>query len=87
MLTDAESGNQYLGFTLDERASERRKTQVWNVRATRDYALLGTIKWFGRWRQYTFFPTEDTTFNPDCLRSIADFAALLTRRHRERRAA
>lgn len=73
----------YLGFTLDEVASEGRKTKVWRVRATRDYALLGTIKWFGRWRQYTFFPEPETIFNPDCLREIADRCAALTKRHRD----
>lgn len=77
--------SEYLGFTLDTEASENRKTEVWCVRATRDYALLGTIKWFGRWRQYAFFPEPGTIFNPDCLAEIATQTTLLTVRHREKR--
>jgi hypothetical protein len=76
--------SQYLAFTLDERESRGKKTEVWRVRATRDCALLGTIKWFGRWRQYTFFPADGTTFNPECLRAIADYCRMLTTRHRAR---
>lgn len=79
--------SEHLGFTLDERASAVRKTDVWLVRATRDYALLGTIKWFGRWRQYTFWPEPGTTFNPDCLRAIVSKCDTLTTRQRARQAA
>ena len=74
----------YLAFVLDTIASEGRKTEVWQVRATRSHALLGTVRWFGRWRQYTFFPEPGTTFNPGCLKEIAEHCAVLTRRHRDR---
>ena len=79
--------NPYLRFALDARASAGRKTEVWNVLATRDNARLGTIRWFGRWRQYAFFPAEGTTFNADCLEAIATFCRVLTRRHRDVRLA
>lgn len=46
------------------------KTEVVEVIAARDGSLLGRIKWFGRWRQFTFWPEPETTFNPDCLREI-----------------
>jgi hypothetical protein len=32
--------------------------------------MLGEIKWFGRWRQYAFFPSRNTIFNPDCMMDI-----------------
>lgn len=76
----------YLHFAL-EPVDGGRKTEVWFVYATRDDARLGTIRWFGRWRQYAFFPSGGTTFNPDCLVAIADFCRVLTRRHRTRREA
>ena len=74
----------YLAFALDTIASEGRKTEVWQVRATRSGALIGTVRWFGRWRQYTFFPEPGTTFNHGCLEEIAEHCAVLTRRHRGR---
>ena len=33
-------------------------------------AELGVIKWFGRWRQYAFFPHPQTIFNPECMTDI-----------------
>lgn len=73
----------YLVF--EERPVEPgRKTGVWYVRATRDLSVLGVIAWFGRWRQYTFSPGFETTFNPECLRAIADKCAELTAEHRSR---
>lgn len=49
------------------------KTQVWGVFSVNQGALLGEIRWFGRWRQYTFAPRPETTFNPDCLDTISEF--------------
>lgn len=74
----------YLEFKRDRRAEEGRKTQVWAVRSAMHGDPLGTIRWFGRWRQYTFFPEPGTTFNPACLTEISDRCAALTTAHRKR---
>ncbi len=58
------------------------KTGIYEVKANRNQALLGYVKWFGRWRQYTFFPERETVFNPVCMREIADFCQYATERHR-----
>lgn len=58
-----------------------RKTRVWSVRALRDDAELGQVKWFGRWRKYAFFPI-DAIFEEVCLREVADFIEAVTREHR-----
>ncbi len=75
---------KWLRFEMETRGE---KTNVWSV-ATRDAGtVLGYIRWFGRWRGYSFFPNGGTTFEPTCLRDIADFVAKLTQEHREARAA
>lgn len=61
------------------------KTQRWEVLAKRDRTVLGVIKWFGAWREYTFFPSYGTTFNVGCLREIAERCGNLTREHRQRK--
>ena len=49
------------------------KTRVWDV-VTRDGGgVLGSVKWFGRWRQYSFFPKPDTIYESVCLGDIAAF--------------
>ena len=51
-----------------------KKTKMWLVQGKGQGApLLGVVKWFGRWRQYCFFPGNDTIFNPGCMDDIATF--------------
>jgi len=49
------------------------KTGKWEVRSRLHGNRLGHIAWFGRWRQYAFFPAADTVFNRACLDDIAGF--------------
>ena len=49
------------------------KTERWGVLAKQGGAVLGEVRWFGRWRRYAFFPFGDTVFERDCLRDIATF--------------
>lgn len=58
------------------------KTGVWAVRSKRSGDVLGEIRWFGRWRQYTFSPSPGTTFNPDCLDLISKWTRERTAAHR-----
>ena len=47
------------------------KTVVMHV-VNKNGQILGEIKWFSAWRQYTFEPEPHTTFNNGCLQDIAD---------------
>ena len=58
-----------------------RKTCIWNV-LTNDGFVLGQVKWFGRWRRYSFFPTSETVYEQTCLREIAQFIEDRTYEHR-----
>ena len=72
--------SKYLIFTVIEQkpktkvievASRPKNFRDGSVRAGRDFSIrLGIIKWFGRWRQYAFFPEKDTVFNVGCLSDI-----------------
>lgn len=48
----------------------------------RECDVLGEVKWFGRWRCYSFFPKESTVYERTCLRDIALFCEVETSRHR-----
>ena len=61
---------EYLQFNLHHKTE---RTHHWTVHSTKHDVVLGSIKWFGAWRQYAFFPKPETTFNIDCLRDIAAF--------------
>jgi hypothetical protein len=60
---------QYLQFVLLDRDKDR-KTDVVLINNKHHNMTIGYIKWFGRWRQYCFFPYGETTWNTDCLESI-----------------
>ena len=46
------------------------KSRTMNVRNITTGALVGRIKWFGRWRQYAFYPSP--TVFPESLQEIQD---------------
>lgn len=49
------------------------KTKQWRVSTADRAATLGVIKFFPRWRKYSFWPNANTLYEADCLRDIADF--------------
>lgn len=57
------------------------KTKIWTVRNTVARVNLGDVRWFGRWRQYAFFPGAELVFEKTCMRTIADFCERATRTH------
>jgi hypothetical protein len=73
LLAALENGRwetRYLRFELQP-AALGQKTDVWKVVSVRHGNLLGVIKWYGAWRQYVFWPSIETLFNPDCLEEIS----------------
>ena len=62
--------SKYLEF---DRIGWTGKTDVWNVLSKSQESILGQIKWFGRWRQYCFYPSPNTIFNPECMNDISNF--------------
>jgi hypothetical protein len=72
-------------FLVFQEVPSDRKTSVWRITSLRRGALLGTIKWYGPWRQYTFWPEPHTTFNRSCLADINVFIdKLMAERRREK---
>lgn len=49
------------------------KTEIYQIVSKHHSNVLGEIKWFGRWRQYCFFPYKETVFNNQCMKDICKF--------------
>lgn len=74
----------YLAFVLTPRHA-RRRTDVWEVHGTHgvtswEHAThaaygtqLGTVRWFGAWRQYILEPAFGTVWNTACLQDVVRF--------------
>lgn len=60
--------SEYLSFELDDHYEG--KTERVTVISKKRLEILGEIKWFGRWRQYAFFPADGTIWNSQCLEDV-----------------
>jgi hypothetical protein len=68
---------KYMVARLIRLIETKPKTVVYSVFSKHDEDRLGTIKWFGPWRQYCFFCTDVGVFSSTCLRDIEYFLILL----------
>jgi len=59
--------SKYLEFSI---TGHKPKTKIYGIWSKKSGEILGEIRWFGRWRQYAFFPRPETIFNPECLEDI-----------------
>ncbi|MBY8999057.1 MAG: hypothetical protein KGD60_15125 [Candidatus Thorarchaeota archaeon] len=64
---------------------EKPKTSVFAVISKSSGEELGIVKWYGPWRQYCFFPTNDTLWNHGCLGEVTGFIIGLMSARRSRR--
>ncbi len=58
-----------------------RTMPCWRVRSE-DGTMIGAVRWWGPWRQYTFQPEPSTVFHDGCLRDIASFMKRVNDLHR-----
>jgi hypothetical protein len=52
---------------------KKTKTSVYAIFSKSDKEHIGTIKWYAPWRQYCFFPVDDTIWNRGCLTDVIGF--------------
>lgn len=62
---------EYIHFVL---ALEGKKTNIWEILNNNSKVLLGTIRWYGAWRQYCLF-SRNAVLNKTCLDDIKEFMA------------
>lgn len=72
--------NKYLIFEL---YLQKEKTQVWHVISKKHGDILGVVRWYPRWRQYTFWPELHTIWNPECLMDVCEFIRELMKDRKE----
>lgn len=58
------------------------KTQIW-VCFGRYGSVLGYVTWYGAWREYCFFTTNESgVFNGGCLHDVQDFLSTVNAEHK-----
>lgn len=71
---------EYLEFHL---LTSTTKTKVYSVNSKLHGDRLGIIKWYGPWRQYTFWPQSSTIWNRLCLNDVMEFLQMLMAERKE----
>ena len=69
-------------YAMELTQPPERKTKRWAICATDGEVELGQIRWFGKWRCYGYFPADETVYEKQCLRAIADFCETQTDKQR-----
>lgn len=54
-------------------SSQAKKTKTFLVINRESKTQIGEVKWYGAWRQYSFFPNPKTVYERQCLLDIAKF--------------
>jgi len=70
---------EYIKFELVEK---KPATNVWWCVNKKSDSWIGTVRWYGPWRQYCFFPEMNTVFSVGCMKDVANFveAAMAARK-------
>lgn len=61
---------KYVDFELAER---KPKTAVYRVVSKSNRETLGSVYWYGPWRQYVFQPEPETIWSHGCMQQVLDF--------------
>lgn len=73
---------RWLTFVFNPKDTGTKKTNVWDVKTSDGHFLLGQVRWFSRWRKYSFMPAPDTVFEERCLTDIAEWCQAWTAEHK-----
>lgn len=73
---------EYNPFRIDGRYNLKKTTTYWVINKE-NKTRLGEIKWYGSFRQYSFFPEPDMVFEKTCLQDITDFIKQLEAERKE----
>ncbi len=63
----------YTWITFVPIRTDTCKTSIWRCCNNRIGDQIGVVKWYGRWRQYCYFPDGNTVYSQGCLSDIAEF--------------
>lgn len=73
--------SEYLSFIEDDHY--KGKTKRITILSKRHCSVLGEIKWYGAWRQYTFWPDQGTIWNTQCLEDVQNYIRALMAERRK----
>lgn len=79
---DSHIFSSFISFHRQHNLEVGKVTKIWLVLTDSPTTELGQVRWFARWRKYSFFPASATIFEETCLREIAFFCETATQLHK-----
>jgi len=64
---------KYIEMQKMKTIDKKRKTDIYIIKNIKSQSGIGKIKWNPGWRQYCFFPNNETVFSQGCLDDINNF--------------
>jgi hypothetical protein len=64
------ASQQYQYFRVVAMPPPKGVTKVYDIISRSQRTSLGTIRWYGSWRQYCFYPQGGTVWSDGCLRDV-----------------
>lgn len=58
---------------VEQLSGKYRKTKIFGVVNKDTKAVIGIISWYGPFRKYSFFPSQNTVYETTCLKDIIAF--------------
>jgi len=71
---------KFFDVTRPDELKPGRKTHTYTVVNKTRGDILGSIKWYGPWRKFCFFPSASTVWSVDCLKDISGVLGSLSER-------
>lgn len=84
-LDNLSEQSEYLNFRNAGKPNPKATTRVFFVVSRISGVLLGQIRWYSNWRQYTFMPVTNIVLDKKCLTDLAEYCTLKTDEHKNNR--
>jgi hypothetical protein len=69
---------------FEDQMMANRKTKVFAVINKDTGKVIGTVSWYAPFRQYSYFPADNTVYERTCLRDIVEFIEKLMEEHKKK---
>ena len=76
---------KYKYFSFEKAYVKSNESPYWFCTSKSSNYPLGVVKWFPDWKQFCFFPEEETVFSTGCLNDVVDFVTQLNELHNKER--
>jgi len=61
----------------------KKKTDIYDIYNKESNTIIGQIRWYSGFRQYSFFPCPDTVYEKTCMADITAYLVKIGEEHKD----